>query len=140
MAGAFTKLLLAALALGVLATLLVIGVWYAGRRAGALGAAATWLAATLVFAAYMLWRSSQAGAVIGARPSMAALSAGLYVALGLSVTAFAPTAWYTWRHQQRGTGALSRTVVLRGIGIFGLGCVALLVAAFVLDLIQLSRG
>ena len=88
----------------------------------------------------MVWRTYQAAALVGARPTPGALPASGYVALGLSLTAFAPTAWYTWRQQRRGAVALSRSLVLRGMGVFCLGCVALLLAAFVLDLLRLGGG
>ena len=140
MPAAFTRLLLAALTLGLLAALLVIGVWYASRRAGALGASAAWLGASLVFTAYMIWRTYQAAASVGARPAIAALSASLYVALGLSLAAFAPAAWYMWREQRRGTVTLSQALVLRGVGVFFLGCVGLVLLAFLLDLLRLGSA
>jgi hypothetical protein len=70
---------------------------------------------------------------------MGVLPGSPYVAVGLGLTPFAPTTWYVWRQQRRGTASLSRALVLRGVGVFYLGCVALMIAAFVLDLAQLGR-
>ena len=135
---ALPRLLVTIVALSVLALALVVGTWYASKRAGGVGATLLWAGTTAAFAAYMIWRTYQVAATAGPRPPIGLLPGTLYVALAMGVMAFAPTTWYVWRQQRGGKQLLSRDLVLRGVGVFVLGFLALLCAALVLDVTRMS--
>ena len=138
MNSALPRILITMLALAACALMLVVGAWYASRRAGGVGAAALWAGATVAFASYMIWRNYHAVTLAGLHPSLGFLSGSVYVALATGMLVFAPTTWYVSRQQRGGHRSLSRTLVLRGIGVFALGCLVLLGAALLLDIARLS--
>jgi hypothetical protein len=121
-------MLIGLLILSAIAAMYVAGAWALARRFGGRALVGAWLAATLVYAAFGLWRSHQAPTMAGVDQFVMFL-----MFLGLAVPAFGASSIIVYR-RLRATplAGLTSGTVLLGVGAFfaALGIVFLGVVAF----------